>query len=179
MRDLQRWFDSVETDRAFEMCKVCDQLLPLAADTWVVNKHYHREECVMEYAVCEKCRDEVSALFSDSSKAAIRDFLETSIDWEQRMLDWMTLHNPVERLDHCVACRTARTEMQGFTISAQFRHDATLVEGALPLILCSGCVNVITESLSPESRKVWQEFVSEYFEGPDSEDFDLDNFGIF
>ena len=95
------------------------------------------------------------------------------------MLDWMTLHNPVERLDQCVACRTARTEMQGFTISAQFRHDATLVEGALPLILCSGCVNVIAESLSPESRKVWQEFVSEYFEGPDSEDFDLDNFGIF
>ena len=176
MSKLLQWFDSLETDRPFETCKVCTQLLPLAADTWVVNKHYHRGECVMEYAVCEKCRDSVSNRFSESSKAAIRDFLETTIDWEHRLLEWMELDEPVERLDNCVACRNPRDLAEGFTLSAHFRHDGTLIDGALPLLMCSNCVATITSSLSPQSRRTWQEFIAEHFEGPDSEDIDM---GIF
>jgi hypothetical protein len=176
MTELKKWFDSVETDRPFETCRVCDQLLPLAADTWVVNKHYHRGECIMEYAVCEGCRDGVSGKFSEASKAAIRSFLEGGINWEERLHEWMLLERPEERLDSCVACRTPRDLMEGFTISAQFRHDCSLIDGALPLLMCSNCVAQVTASLSNESRKVWQDFVSEHFEGPDSEDIDL---GIF
>lgn len=176
MSKLQQWFDSLETDRPFETCKVCDQLLPLAADSWVVNKHYHRSECIMEYAVCEKCRDSVSNRFSESSKAAIRDFLETNIDWEQRMLDWMALDDQVHRLDQCVACRIPREFTEGFTLSAHFNQDGTLIDGALPLLMCSDCIATITASLSPESRRTWQDFINEHFEGPDSEDIDL---GIF
>ena len=176
MPELKQWFDSVETSKPFETCKVCDQLLPRVADSWVVNKHYHRSECIMEYAVCENCRDEVSGKFSEDSKAAIRNFLENGINWEQRMTEWMLLQNPVGRLDACVACRTPREEMEGFTISAQFRHNGTLIDGALPLLMCSNCVAQVTASLSSESRKVWQDFISWHFEGPDSEDIDL---GIF
>ncbi|QTN31129.1 hypothetical protein HZ994_01910 [Akkermansiaceae bacterium] len=176
MPELEKWFDSVETDRPFETCKICDQLLPLAADTWVVNKHYHRGECIMEYAVCENCRDRVSGKFSEDSKAAIRDFLENGIDWERRMAEWMLLQDTAERLDACVACRTPRDGSEGFTISAQFGHNGTLIEGALPLLMCSGCVAQVTASLSRESRKVWQDFIARHFEGPDSEDIDL---GIF
>jgi len=176
MSKLMQWFDSLETDRPFEICKVCDQLLPLAADSWVVNKHYHRSECVMEYAVCERCRDNVSNRFSEASKEAIRDFLETNIDWEQRMLGWMELDDQVKRLDNCVACRIPRELTDGFTLSAHFRQDGSLIDGALPLLMCSDCVGTITASLSPESRRTWQDFISEHFEGPDSEDIDL---GIF
>jgi hypothetical protein len=176
MPELSKWFNSEETERPFETCKICEQLLPLAADTWVVNKHYHRGECILEYAVCERCRDGVSGKFSEESKAAIRKFLETKINWEQRMTEWMLLHNPAERLNSCVACRTPREEMEGFTISAQFRHDGTLIEGALPLLMCSNCVDQITTSLSQESRETWRNFISRNFEGPDPEDIDL---GIF
>lgn len=170
-----KWFESVETDAPFLLCKVC--IHPLVfSDTWVVNKHYHRDECVMEYAVCEECRDGISGQFSEESKAAIRSFLENEIDWEQRMLDWMTLRNPVERLDYCIACRNPRSLMEGFAISAQFRHNGTLIEGALPLLMCSNCVARITSSLSQESREVWRDFVARHFEGPGPEDIDL---GIF
>ena len=170
-----KWFESVETDAPFDTCKVCTHPLEFS-DTWVVNKHYHRDECVMEYAVCEECRDGVSAKFSEESKAAIRTFLESEIDWEQRMLDWMVLEAPEERLDSCVACRIPRFLTEGFAISAQFRHNGTLIEGALPLLMCSDCVARITASLSPESREVWREFVARHFDGPGSEDIDL---GIF
>ncbi|MDP4626362.1 MAG: hypothetical protein NWT08_14655 [Akkermansiaceae bacterium] len=176
MRELTQWFDSVETDRPFEICKVCAQLLPLAADSWVVNKHYHRGECTLEYAVCEKCRDNVSSEFSDSSKATIRNFLENEIEWENRLLEWMALENSADRLSKCVACSCPRSSTQGFSISAQFRHDGSLIDGALPLMLCSDCIAEITKSLSPESRSVWQNFISQHFEGPDSEDIDM---GIF
>lgn len=175
MPELMKWFESVETDAPFETCKVCTHPLEFS-ETWVVNKHYHRDECVMEYAVCEECRDGISGRFSEESKAAIRAFLENEIDWEQRMLDWMALEAPAERLDFCVACRIPRFLAEGFAISAQFRQDGSLIEGALPLLMCSDCVARITFSLSTESREVWRDFVTRHFEGPGSEDIDL---GIF
>jgi|AntRauTorckE6833_2_1112554.scaffolds.fasta_scaffold66750_1 hypothetical protein len=173
MSELSRWFDSVETDKPFKTCKVCDLPLPLAADVWVVNKHYHRSECVLEYAVCESCRDHVSEKFSESSKAAIRRFLETEIEWEQRMLDWMALDRPVERMDQCVACRLPREQMDGFTISAQFNKEGNLIEGALPLLMCASCISQINAGLSEESRKIWQDFIAEFFEGPDTGESNL------
>ena len=175
MPELMKWFESVETDAPFDTCKVCTHPLEFS-ETWVVNKHYHREECVMEYAVCEECRDEVSGKFSEDSKAAIRAFLENEIDWEQRMLDWMALENPEKRLEHCVACRIPSFLPSGFAISAQFRQGGTLIEGALPLLMCSDCVAKITATISPESREVWRDFVARHFDGPSNGGFDL---GIF
>ncbi len=92
------------------------------------------------------------------------------------MLAWMAQDRPAERLDQCVACRVPREQMEGFTISAQFDKNGSLIEGALPLLMCSSCVSQITASLSPESREVWQNFIAEYFEGPDTDEFDL---GLF
>ncbi len=175
MPELMKWFESVETDAPFETCKVCAHPLEFS-ETWVVNKHYHRDECVLEYAVCEECRDQVSGKFSEESKAAIRTFLESEIDWEQRMLDWMALENAEKRLEHCVACRIPSFLPDGFAISAQFRQDGSFIEGALPLLMCSDCVARITASLSPESREVWRDFVARHFEGPGTGDIDL---GIF
>ncbi len=173
MPKLEKWFHSVETDRPFETCVVCEGLLRFTADSWVVNKHYHRKECILEYAVCEECRDRVSGNFSDASKSAIRQFLENEINWEARMLEWMAMEHTEERLDSCVACRTPRDQAEGFTLSAQFRHDGSLVESALPLLMCSRCINQITDTLSPASRKVWQDFIADHFPGPDSEGVDL------
>lgn len=175
MPELEKWFESVETDAPFDTCKVCTHPLDFS-ESWVVNKHYHRDECVMEYAICEECRDEVSSAFSEESKAAIRAFLENEIDWEQRMLEWMALHDSAERLDRCVACLIPRVLTDGFAISAQFRQDGSLIEGALPLLMCSDCVAKITATLSPHSREVWRDFVARNFEGPGRGDFDL---GIF
>jgi hypothetical protein len=171
MRKLAQWFDSIETGKPFISCKICEKNLPKAGDSWVINKHYHRKECVMEYAICDHCRDQVAGSFSEASKTAIRDFLETQIDWEQRILEWSKLDQPTKRMDHCVACTMPREWTQEFTISAQFRSDGSLIEGALPLLLCGHCVSQITESLSPESRETWNRFIATYFEGPDSQDY--------
>lgn len=176
MNELARWFDSVETDRPFTSCKVCDLPLPLTSDSWIVNKHYHHNECILEYAVCEACRDLVSNSFSDDSKAAIRKFLETEINWEDQLLEWMKLTDSSERLDNCVACKVPRGITNGFTISAQFTKEGTLIENALPLLMCDSCISKITESLSESSRITWQKFIAEYFEGPEN---DTPNLGLF
>lgn len=168
MHELAHWFESVETGQSFETCKICEKSLFLSTNAWVVNKHYHRQECILEYAVCEPCRDQVTKEFSGSSKAAIRDFLESNIDWEQRMLDWMELEQPAGRMDQCVACLCPRETMHGFTISAQFSHDGSLIDGPLPLLLCSQCVSQITDNLSPQSLAAWNQFIATYFEGPDA-----------
>jgi phosphoglucomutase len=68
--------------------------------------------------------------------------------------------------------------MEGSAISAHFRHTDSLIGVALPHIICSVCVAQITASLSKESRKVWQDFNSRHFGGPDSEDIESGDFLI-
>lgn len=175
MSALERWFDSVETGRPFRDCLVCREPLR-ASDSWVVNKHFHRGECVMEYAVCDACRDVTSKELSEESKAAFRDFIENGIDWEQRILDWMALSDPVGRLDGCVSCLLGREGLKGFVISAKFGNRGELIERAQPFLMCEDCVQAMTRNISEGSRQLWQDFIDRYFEGPDHDSIRNDPF---
>lgn len=172
MEGIEEWFSSVETGDPFDFCKICEISLPLTAPTWVVNKHYHRNECILEYALCEPCRTGVSDQFSPESKAGIRAFLETGIDWESRILEWTQQDDLVARLAKCISCETSRDTVEGYSISAQLNGNGGFTEGALPLLMCSSCVAIIAESLSPASRRVWTGFLNDHFEGPGSPEFD-------
>lgn len=146
--------------------------------SWLVNKDYHRGECVLEYAICQGCRDEVTARLSEPSKLAVRKFLESEIDWEERIAEFMECENPLDRLRACVSCSTPAAECDGFAISALFDEGGELVTGPLPLLLCRDCVNRIMAQVSDETKGVWNEFLAECFEGPHT-DPGLGGFGVF
>lgn len=129
---------------------------------WLVNKEYHRSECVLEYAVCGSCRDELTASLSEDSKEEVRRFLEAEIEWEDWLNRTMMMHDVTRRFDSCIACQAPREKIDGYGVSAYFDPGGALVTGPLPLLMCRSCIDRMTASLSPESREVWTRFQSEY-----------------
>jgi hypothetical protein len=166
MRTMDEWLGSEETGEAFTHCQCCRLPLVEIDAAWLVNKEFIRGECVLEYAVCQPCRDAVTERLSEESKEGVRNFLETEIDWAARMSEFMMAPDPVVRLDSCVACRMARDEAEGFGISALFDSGGALVTGPLPLLVCKACVGRMTEGFSETSREVWKSFLELNFAGP-------------
>jgi hypothetical protein len=62
-----------------------------------------------------------------------------------------------------------REQVGRFAISALFAADGHLVTGALPLMICGGCVGRMTAGLSEASRQVWRDFVAAHFRGPEDD----------
>lgn len=166
MRSVDDWFCSEETGQPFTHCVCCRFPLLEIDASWLVNKDFHRGECVLEYAVCQRCRDRVAGEFSEDSKAAVRRFLEQEIDWEARLAEFMAAAELTERLLACIACRLPRDQMEGFGISALFDSGGNLVTGPLPLLICRFCVGRMTQAYSEESRRIWRRFLDENFSGP-------------
>jgi hypothetical protein len=166
MRSMSEWLASEETGEAFTHCISCKIPLPEIAAPWLVNKEFHRDECVLEYSICQGCRDRVTDQLSEESKEVVRTFLEKEIDWAERMREFMLSYELTERFDACISCRIPRSDMEGFGISALFDSDGTLIAQALPLLICRQCIGKITSSLSEQSRLTWRKFLDEHFDGP-------------
>lgn len=176
MRSIDQWLRCEEAGGPFTHCIHCKLPLLEIAAPWLVNKDYHRDECVLEYAICQPCRDQITDDLSEESKEAVRKFLETEIDWEARQQEFMMVHDEAERLRACVSCRKSRLECEGFAISALHDAEGHLVTGPLPLLICRECMGRARSLLSESSREVWRKFVQEHFDGP-PEDVS-DGFGI-
>lgn len=166
MRTMDEWLASEETGQAFSHCLRCKVPLLEIDAPWLVNKEFFRGECILEYSICQPCRDQVTAELSEDSKESVRGFLETEIDWEERTRVLMLSHDPAERIDACIACHAPRESLEGFGISALFDTDGRLVEGPLPLLICRPCITRMTAKLSDESRAIWRRFIADNFEGP-------------
>lgn len=166
MRTMGDWLGSEETGGPFTHCLCCKVPLVEVAALWLVNKEFVGGECVLEYAICQPCRDQVTDQLSAESKGAVRNFLEREIDWDERIKEFMLSHDLVDRFDACIACRTPREALEGFGISALFDSGGSLVAGPLPLLICRSCVARMTAALSEESREVWRKFLAENFAGP-------------
>jgi uncharacterized protein with PIN domain len=178
MRSLSRWLISEETEQSFSRCVSCRLPLLEIDAPWLVNKDYFRGECVLEYAVCQRCREKVSAQVPVETKAAVRAFLEAEIDWPQRLAEHLGHGGQELRFGRCIACLRPRGELEGFAISALFDAEGHLVEGTLPLLMCRDCYGRMTLHLCETSRAVWHKFLSDNFEQPYDPD-SLGDLGIF
>jgi hypothetical protein len=169
MRTMAQWLGSEETGEPFTHCVCCRFPLLEIAAPWLVNKEFQRGECVLEYAICQPCRDAVTERLSESSKQSVRSFLEREIDWEAKIQQFMQAHDLEVRLSTCIACDAPRDDSAGFGISALYDSSGSLVTGPLPLLICQSCIRKMTAELSEESREVWRGFIEVNFPGPPGE----------
>jgi len=167
------WLMSDETGEPFRHCVYCRLPLLEIDAPWLVTKEYRMGECILEYAVCKPCRAAVSDGFSEESKAAVRSFLETRIDSAARTAEFMMDPTLETRMGSCIACRTPRSQMHGFGISALFDSGGYLVEGLLPLLLCENCTRELSTRLSPDSVVKWRTALMQHLDGPPNNIEDL------
>jgi hypothetical protein len=160
---------SEETGEPFSHCVRCRLPLVEIAQPWLVSHEIQLGECVLEYAICQPCRDAVASQFSAESKEAVREFLVREIDWEARLSEFMLSHDMRERFAACIACRRPRGELRAYVRSAWFDSGGHLVSGPLPCLMCDACLVRMSGLLSAESQQVWRNFLEANFPGPPSD----------
>ena len=178
MPSIDEWLQCEETGEPFSHCIHCKLPLVEIANLWLVNKDYHRGECVLEYSICKTCRDDLTEQLSEESKKAVRDFLESEIDWPARSQEFMLIHDEAERFSSCIACRKKRELCEGFAISALYDAAGNLITGPLPLLICHDCSGQMKALLSEQSREVWKRFLTDHFDGPPNGEFDISEGGF-
>jgi len=166
---MDDWLGSEETGAPFTHCTGCRFPLLEIAEPWLVNKEFQRGECMLEYAICQPCRDAVTAQLSEASKQSVRSFLEREIDWDARIQEFMQSYEPTDRFATCIACQEPPQNSVGYGISALYDSSGSLVTGPLPLLICQPCIAKMTADLSDESRAVWRRFLDVNFPGPSGE----------
>ncbi|HEX5790309.1 MAG TPA: hypothetical protein VFY13_04105 [Luteolibacter sp.] len=158
------WLQCSETGAPFSHCIHCRMPLLELDQAWLINKDYHHGECTLEYAICSGCRDLISEGFSKESRAAIREFIEQEIPWQERIGQYLV--EPRKRLEACIVCEKSRRSVPSFAISALFDSSGRITEGPLPLLICGTCSGRMTERLSSSTREAWQRFLNDHFDSP-------------
>jgi len=160
-------FHSHESGEPFSHCYDCGCLLA-EAEMYIVNQTYSGEECVFEFVLCMKCREKMQKKLSDKSRIAMFDFLHDHIDMEARKQSLGSDSDVEEYLSHCITCNQPRETISGYTIGAMFAQSS-LIKGPFPMLMCSTCEESLAETISDETRKMWDDFIGELFPGPPSE----------
>lgn len=160
-------FDSLETGKPFTHCCACNCHLH-EAGMHIVNKSYVGEECVFELAMCIDCREDMNAQLSEQSRVAMFDFMHDHANMEQREQELGTDSETESYLAQCITCGTDAASIKNYSLGGMFAGDA-LVKGPFPMLMCEACEEKLGDTISDETRDVWDQFIGEHFPGPPSE----------
>ena len=160
-------FNSLETDQPFTHCCACDGDLTLAP-MYIVNKSYVGDECVFEMAMCLDCREDMNSQLSEKSRVAMFDFIHDRVDMDQREAELGNNADTDTYLSNCITCGADAHSLKHFSIGGMFAGP-TLIKGPFPMLMCGTCEELLGETISDETRDVWDRFIGEHFPGPPSE----------
>lgn len=138
------------------------------ASMFVVNKSYVGDECIFEFALCFDCREKMHTQLSEKSRTAMFDFMHDHIDMEEREETLGTQSETEDYISKCITCSQPKDTTSGYTLGAMF-SGIELIKGPFPMLMCSTCEEALADSLSDETRKVWDHFIETNFPGPPSE----------
>lgn len=144
-RDLHSEYE----ERAFQHCTRCGETLADDGGGFQISKAYRRGECVMEYALCDHCRQAMMEEFSTESKQRLAQFQDANVE----------LHRGLER---CSVCGAGRDGLGDFVITG-LCSGRSLQHG---LMVCGACGDTVQELISKPTRDTWRRFVDENFPGP-------------
>lgn len=160
-------FHSHETGKAFTGCCDCGCALT-GATSFIVNQSYVGEECVLELALCMDCREKMNNQLSEQSRVAMFDFIYDNTDMESRLASLGSDSETEAYIASCITCGRPRCSTKSYTVGALFSGEQ-LIKGAFPMLICGDCEVALAESISDETRNVWDHFIAEHFPGPPSE----------
>ncbi|MBK1831837.1 hypothetical protein JIN77_13970 [Verrucomicrobiaceae bacterium R5-34] len=160
-------FTSLETGKPFTQCCACEGLLS-EKDMYIVNKSFAAGECVFELAMCFECREELNSKLSEESRVAMFDFMHDHADMEKREATLGSDSDTEDYIAKCLTCGVDAKGLNNYTLGGMFSGDH-LIKGPFPMLICGSCEDKLNETISDETRDVWDKFIGEHFPGPPSE----------
>ena len=135
---------------------------------YIINQSYVGTECVFEMAMCLECREKMQKNLSEKSRVAMFDFMHDHVNMDARMAALDSSSSTDAYIAECIACNQSRESARGYTLGAMF-VDNILAKGAFPMLMCSDCEEALAETISDETRQIWDRFIGDHFPGPPSE----------
>lgn len=140
----------------------------MSADMYIVNKSYAGTECVFEFAMCFGCREAMNAKLSEKSRVAMFDFMHDNANMEERQEKLGNDSDTEAYMENCLTCGKDRKDAAGYTSGAMFTNTE-IIKGPFPMIICDQCELTLSETVSEETRDVWDKFVADNFPAPPSD----------
>lgn len=134
----------------------------------IVNKSFVGDECVFEMAMCMDCREEMNAQLSEESRVAMFDFMHDHADMDKRESELGAESETNDYLASCITCGVNASALKNFSLGGMFAGEE-LIKGPFPMLMCGDCEEKLGETISDETRDVWDRFIGEHFPGPPSE----------
>lgn len=158
LRPIPEEFHSLETGEAFAECIECKGQLGHAESDYMIEKHYQDDEVIIEYALCDDC-----------SKGLRTEMSKESAKYLKR-----ALRRPVLKAttDGCRCCGLPKHELPSYTIVGACMGTSMLFWN-VPILICSPCLEAISEGLSKETRDMMDDFEERNFPGPPEFELDL------
>lgn len=164
---MSEHFHSHETGGPFLYCCACDA--PLRdGEPHIVNQSFAAGECVFEMAMCMDCREDLHGELSEQSRVAMFDFMHDHADMDRREQELGTDTDTGAYLAECITCGADASSLENFSLGAMFAGK-DLVKGPFPMLICGDCEEKLGDTISDETRDVWDRFIGEHFPGPPSE----------
>jgi len=138
-------FDSVEQDGPFHRCLRCRADFIETGRAYFISKEFARGDCVLEYAICDHCREEISVELSEESRASVQKLLEEDVDWEARLGRIHDANDISAWLGNCLFCNSLPDDNRGYGISGLFLNGRPL-PGPFPAMICGNCAERIIET---------------------------------
>lgn len=192
---VPRLFWSEYSGKPFLKCIDCE--VPLAeCNVYVVQKRIVAGETIFEMAICERCRDRMTAEYSEETKRnitaymseqfqkrAIEDLGETE---GPQLIEVSEIDEPEEGnamlkrcVDYCLICGTERSKCHRYSLAGLCRDSEIVVQitpvSRTPLMVCEKCELAMSNLVSQKTRESWDRFVEEHFDGPPGVELDSPN----
>jgi len=156
-------FHSFLEEGPFESCTVCKAPLIEDGTHYIIEKGYHREEVIFEYAICMSCRGALMNELSAKSVRLINDYFDERVDLVERRKQLLeTCENRVKPwIDTCVLTGRTLTTSDTYQVCGQC-DGSDLLFTYLPYAISEKALEDMLPRLSRKTRERLDNFTSDF-----------------
>lgn len=183
---IPKMFWSVYSEKPFQSCLKCKVPL-IEANSFVIQKRVVGKETVFEMAMCERCRESMTAEFSEETRKNLTRHMNEQLQEAAEKLAAEANENGEivvaqidddevgqkmmnDSLDHCMMCEKARSECHRYSLLSLCSDDMLIAQVTpvvrTPMMMCEDCEGSMSGLISKKTRDQWNHFVEEHFDGP-------------
>lgn len=184
--NIPKMFWSVYSEKPFQSCLKCK--VPLVeANSFVIQKRVVGDETVFEMAMCERCREAMTAEFSEETRKNLTKHMNEQLQEAAEKLAAEANENGEivvaeidddeigqkmmnDSIDHCMMCEKSRAECHRYSLLSLCTDDQLIAQVTpvvrTPMMMCEDCEGSMSGLISQKTRDQWNDFVAEHFDGP-------------
>ena len=168
---VPKTFWSDLTGNPFDKCIQCERNLLEDGVGYMVEKAFQKykervvTETVFEYAMCDKCRDQLTQILSVETRQRMEAFFAPHFNFAKRVLQRKGNWEVEGLLQHCIVDEEEPSESGTYQIVAQC-EGPMMFTGLTPFMIRGEALERVIDLISDKSMDELDNFTNKNFTGP-------------